>query len=144
MSSLRTFDNINDWQVIFFQFVGRLTTNVFSIEVLPRCSRFQLVCQPQFKRAENHLSAIYTIDCTVETISRWQWIFVPRKTVVAAILGFLWLRWKQKHGEKDFVASAKRFVNIASANQNCCDDNFNCYNNYMNCYHNHYSCHRNK
>jgi len=45
------------------------------------------------------------------------------------------------HGEKDFVGSAKRFVNIASAMHNCCGDNFNCYN--MNCCHN-YSGHRNK
>ena len=48
------------------------------------------------------------------------------------------------HGEKDFVASAKSFVIIASANQNCCGDNVNCNNNNMNCYHNNYSCHRNK
>ena len=47
------------------------------------------------------------------------------------------------HGEKDFVAPAERFINIASANQNCCSDNFNCYNN-MICYHNNYSCNRNK
>ena len=46
------------------------------------------------------------------------------------------------HGEKEFVALAKRFVNIATANQNCCGDKLNCYNN-MNCYHNNYSCHRN-
>jgi len=38
------------------------------------------------------------------------------------------------HGEKDFVASAKRSINIASANQNCCGDNFNHYNNNTNCY----------
>jgi len=47
----------------------------------------------------------------------------------------------QLHGEEDFVASAERFVNIASANQNSCDD-FNCYN--MNCHNNTYSCNRNK
>jgi len=47
------------------------------------------------------------------------------------------------HGEKDFVASAKRFVIIASANQNCCGDNFNCNNN-MNSYHKNYSFRRNK
>jgi len=36
------------------------------------------------------------------------------------------------HGEKDFVGSAKRFVNIASAIQNCCGDNINWYhNNYI-------------
>jgi len=35
------------------------------------------------------------------------------------------------------IASRKRFVNIASANQNCCSDNLNCY--IMNCYHN-YRC----
>jgi len=38
------------------------------------------------------------------------------------------------HGEKGLVASAKRFVNIASANQNCWSDNFNCYNNSINCH----------
>jgi len=26
------------------------------------------------------------------------------------------------HGENDFAASAKRYVNIASANQNCCGE----------------------
>ena len=41
--------------------------------------------------------------------------------------------WYCLHGEKDFVGSAKRFVNIASAIQNCCGDNFNCYNS-INCY----------
>jgi len=44
----------------------------------------------------------------------------------------------------DFVASTKRFVNIASANQNCCVDHFNCYNNNVNCYQNNYCCRRNK
>jgi len=48
------------------------------------------------------------------------------------------------HGEKDFIASAKRFVIIASANQNFYGENFNCNNNNMDCYHNNYSCHRNK
>jgi len=47
------------------------------------------------------------------------------------------------HEEKDFVASAERFVIIASAKQNCCGDNFNCFDN-MNCHHNNYSCDRNK
>jgi len=48
------------------------------------------------------------------------------------------------HGEKDFVASANRFVIIASANQNCCGDNFICSNNNMNCFRNNYNRHRNK
>jgi len=50
----------------------------------------------------------------------------------------------KKHGGKDFVASANRFVITASANQNCCGDNFICSNNNMNCYRNNYRCHRNK
>jgi len=49
-----------------------------------------------------------------------------------------------QHGEKDFVASAERFVNIASANKNYCGDNVECYKNNTNCHHNNYSCHRNK
>jgi len=32
---------------------------------------------------------------------------------------------EQLHGENDFIASAERFVNKASANQNCCGENFN-------------------
>jgi len=40
------------------------------------------------------------------------------------------------HGEKDFVASAKRSINIPSANPYCCGDNFNCYNNNIDCYRN--------
>ena len=46
------------------------------------------------------------------------------------------------HGQKDFVASAERFV-IASANLNCCGNDFDCYNN-INCHHNNYSCNHNK
>jgi len=45
-----------------------------------------------------------------------------------------------KHGEKDIVASAKRFVNIATANQNCWGDNFICYGNNCNCGSNLYCC----
>jgi len=37
------------------------------------------------------------------------------------------------HGESDFVASTKRFVNIATANQNCWGDNFTCYGDDCNC-----------
>jgi len=28
-------------------------------------------------------------------------------------------KWSEEHGDNDFVASTKLFVNIASANQNC-------------------------
>jgi len=35
-------------------------------------------------------------------------------------------------GEKEYVASAKSFVSVASANEIRCGDNFNCYNNNMN------------
>jgi len=49
---------------------------------------------------------------------------------------------KSNTEKKTFVASAKRFVIIALANQYCCGDKFN-FNN-MNCYHNNYSCLRNK
>jgi len=49
-----------------------------------------------------------------------------------------------KHRENYIVASTKRFVNIASANQNCIDDDFSCYINNMNCYQNKDSFRRNK
>jgi len=44
------------------------------------------------------------------------------------------------HGEKDFVASTKRFVDIASANQNCCGDYFTCYGHNSNFYGNNSYC----
>jgi len=52
-------------------------------------------------------------------------------------------RWitemKNQRRENDFVASTKRFVNIASENQCCCSDNLNRYNNNnVKCYHNSY------
>jgi len=37
------------------------------------------------------------------------------------------------HGGNDFVASTKRFVNLASANQNCWGDKFICYGDNCNC-----------
>jgi len=37
------------------------------------------------------------------------------------------------HGESDFIASTKRFLNIASANRNCRGDNFTCYGYNCNC-----------
>jgi len=53
------------------------------------------------------------------------------------------------HKENDFVASTKRFVTIASADENYCGDNFISYNN-MDCYHTksanvavQYNCHHN-
>jgi len=45
------------------------------------------------------------------------------------------------HGENDLVASTKRFVNIASANQNCWGDNFSRYGDNCNsCGNNSYCC----
>ena len=75
---------------------------------------------------------------------KFQWslmnVFRMRKQLPSQLFtGFCFL---SVHGEKDFVASAERFVNKASANQNCYGDNFNCYNN-INCHHNNYSCNLN-
>jgi len=40
---------------------------------------------------------------------------------------------KSHHGENDFVASTKRFVNIATANHNCRADNYTCSGDNCNC-----------
>jgi len=56
-------------------------------------------------------------------------------------LDFSWhynKRWRIEklglgHGENDFVASTKRFVKIASANQNCCGYKVTCYGNNCDC-----------
>jgi len=39
----------------------------------------------------------------------------------------------ETHGEKDFVASTKLFVYIASANKNSCDNNSTSYGDICNC-----------
>jgi len=53
----------------------------------------------------------------------------------------IWLNCKSIHEKKYFVASSKRFVNIAAENQNCCD-NFTSYGDNCNCC-NHSYCHFN-
>jgi len=40
---------------------------------------------------------------------------------------------EHKHGENDFVASTKRFVNIGSANQNSCGNDFTYYGDDCTC-----------
>jgi len=74
-------EGINGWRVFFCSVQFRMATQVKSIAMREHLYLNTLKVPIQIEK-KNHLSATSALDCTVEC-SRWQQIFVQRKTAVA-------------------------------------------------------------
>ena len=113
--------------LLSFKYFGLSPTDAV-LEDLYLRGNFDEVTKPIARKMQTFSKDIPTPQSTSKKKTYWPlkiflWVFHHRK--VEHVENAL------HHGEKYFVASAERFVNIASANQNCCGDNFNCYNNNM-------------
>jgi len=89
------------------------------------------------RKSKNHWKVCVTRIITHRVCNALSKSWGQETRCTAATLRSLLERLPEKiHEEKDIVASEKRSITIASANQNGSGDNFNCYNNKINCYHN--------